>query len=772
MPPTAELLAKYGTKLAVQGGTEELLSKYGSGEEGPKKKVKPGEHWSVPLQEQHPDVNRFFLMNFESATPETMGRALAENFEVRHRGGLDFSIRKPGEKKWRVVDPRTWSDWIPFWGGDWSDLAGDLFTGVLSGAGGTIGAATGTGLLPGGGTVKGAMAGAAAGAAVAETAKQLVGKLLGGGASAGEIAQSVGTEAVLGGVSEPIAQFAAPVVRGALGKAKTALFGNAPEATARNLAAREAAAKAGVSGAVPQEKVVEGVLPAITRKGETLADDIALREATSAGELMALPEGELRSRAAQQGIRLSEDVPVSDIQGALTKQAEQDLAAEARRIRGRISMAENVQTRPLSKKVVEEMTAKAPQLRTLAPKQRNAAIRQMLLDEIPLLEKQLERAQGAAPRVSKQEVSALKEGIGKGDQEALEEAARLGVDIPEASAGTLARRVLEKETTRSQRAALGRQVDRRLRELDPYEPVEIEHILARKSEELGLPAGELRTYEGTLKPEIDLPSYRAAEAEIKGMSLDEAQRHLQDIGWTGPTPNTMEGVVDKIYARRYLGLVGGADRTAGAARTLPLFDPAAEVTPWHKARKDLITEIRAGGETFRPGPANISAGNTAAAAAARWASKPANWVGRKMQTLGGLMQLPAKGGHAVAGAVLGRGGAEAATRRAVLAGGTFGAGLVTNPAVAGAIGAGIGLDILGRGVASVGRKLAADDSGQALIRLASSAPENVARWMWPVVEKLRNRGVRSYRAGLYAMMHNPEVRHYLRKNLEEKDLTR
>ena len=74
---------------------------------------------------------------------------------------------------------------------------------------------------------------------------------------------------------------------------------------------------------------------------------------------------------------------------------------------------------------------------------------------------------------------------------------------------------------------------------------------------------------------------------------------------------------------------------------------------------------------------------------------------------------------------------------------------------------GVALDLLGQGVASVGRRLAAETSGQALVKLASAAPEKVARKLWAVVERLEKGGVSSYRAGLYAMMHDPEVRYWL-----------
>lgn len=192
--PVNSILAK-GAGQALSRGAASIPS----GSTAKQVKFKPGEHWSNPTQEQHPDVNRFFTMNFAGATPETMGRELAKNFEVKPRGGLNFSIRKPGEKEWKVVDPNTWSDWVPFFGGDWSDIMGDIATGIGSMVGATM-AAPGLVTTP---------LGAAAGGAAVETGKQALAKMMGVDVTAGEAAQSIGTEAVLGAAGEA----AAPLVR-------------------------------------------------------------------------------------------------------------------------------------------------------------------------------------------------------------------------------------------------------------------------------------------------------------------------------------------------------------------------------------------------------------------------------------------------------------------------------------------------------------------------------------------------------------------------------
>lgn len=664
------------------------------------RKAKPGEHWSNPLQEQHPDVNRTFIMNLEAATPETMGRALAEDFEVKHRGGLDFSIRKPGEKKWKVVDPDTWADMIPFWkpfsGGDWSDIAGDLFTGLVSGVGGAVAGTAGFAGSPAGSIVAGAK-GAALGAAGAESFKQALGKLLGGHATLGEAGQSIATEAVLGGVGEAGARALAP----ALKMGKRALLGNVDELIEPTIRAERAAAKEAAGGAGPVaaqvgEEAVEGFLPKVTKTGEVLADDIALHDVDSVADLLKLKKGDptLKSRAAAQGIKLTEDVPAQTLKDKL------------------------------------------------------------VIDE---LDKSIMNPYSHRPIDVEKTAETLHKGISKGDKEALEEAARLGVDIPEPLQGTFAKDVLKAETDPAQRAAIERQVDRKLAELSDYEPVEIEHILSEESAATGAKAGDLRTYKGPLKPDIDPMARLSAQQEIEGMTLEEAQTHLTKIGWQGQIPDTLEEVADKVYANRHLGSRGGVDKTASQSLAGPFHDPGSP-TPWHKARKDAITEIRAGGETFRPGRGAIK--HPRKAAAAKAVAPFVKGIGGGVEKFGQFLSLPAKAGHAIASKIIGEQGAGYATRRALFMGGGIGAGAM-NPALLGVVGGGIALDLLGQGVSSIGRKLAAETSGQALVKLASAAPEKVARKLFAVVERLQKRGVSSYRAGIYAMMHDPEVRYWL-----------
>ena len=85
----------------------------------------PGEDASVPIQEQHQDLSalqRIGLKTFADAGAETMLANLKKmGFDAVHRGGMRFSVRKPGEKEWRVIDPSGFellddlTDVLPTW---------------------------------------------------------------------------------------------------------------------------------------------------------------------------------------------------------------------------------------------------------------------------------------------------------------------------------------------------------------------------------------------------------------------------------------------------------------------------------------------------------------------------------------------------------------------------------------------------------------------------------------------------------------------------------
>ena len=158
-------------------------------------KAPQGSTWADPLQEQHPEVERFKLQTF--GNPESIARYLKENgFQVGQTNEGQLSVKKEGEPTWKVMDPGGLDS------GDWKDLLGDAFVIGSQVVGSVVGAASGLfGGGPVGAVAGGAVGGAAAGGA-AETARQTAGKFFGIDPTVGEVAAGAGTEAALGAVGE------------------------------------------------------------------------------------------------------------------------------------------------------------------------------------------------------------------------------------------------------------------------------------------------------------------------------------------------------------------------------------------------------------------------------------------------------------------------------------------------------------------------------------------------------------------------------------------
>lgn len=270
--------------------------------------VNPGEHWSVPLQEQHPEVERFKLMNL-SATPETMARYLKnQGFEAKHRGGWDFSIRKPGEDKWKVIDPDTWTDMLPFVGGDWSDVIGDVAT-ILGATGGAVAATLPT-AVTGPGAVVAGTAGAAGGAAAVEAGKQGLAKLVGLDPTLGEAASRVGEEALYGATGELGGRALGALARSPLGKRALLGAGRARrgvgEVVKRTGGAMEfplRAAKRGIESAV--ETASSGVGERAVLKSDRKYVKDLLNRVIEEDQLIAHPDKAVREAALETSDVLS-----------------------------------------------------------------------------------------------------------------------------------------------------------------------------------------------------------------------------------------------------------------------------------------------------------------------------------------------------------------------------------------------------------------------------------------------------------------------------------
>jgi hypothetical protein len=226
----------------------------------------------VPVNEQHPGVTaltRAKLMNF-AATPATAKRFLEkEGFEVVDRGNFNFSIRKPGEAEFKVVDPEGLDLQ------DVTDVAGDVFEGVTS----VVGAGFGTtaGALGGpAGALAGGVAGGAAGAAAGEGVKQGIGSLLGIEATPEESIERLKTEAIAGAGGEILGRAAGLVSKG-VGKAAggvKSLAGKAVDKAAKRTlpgqAERQGARELGrnvVDDLVPDE-VADKAVREVTKQAE------------------------------------------------------------------------------------------------------------------------------------------------------------------------------------------------------------------------------------------------------------------------------------------------------------------------------------------------------------------------------------------------------------------------------------------------------------------------------------------------------------------------
>jgi hypothetical protein len=178
----------------------------------------PGFTPEEPLDEQHPDLSwweRTKIMNFAD-NPDVAKRYLEQNgFQAVNRGGWNFSIKKPGETSWRVVDPSGWDL------SDITDIGGDVATGVGAGIGATVG--TVAGLPSGPGALATGTAGAALGAAGAQGLKSIAGQVLGMRPESSEVLSGMGREAAFGaggqlvgkGVGK-LAEAAAPYVKPAM----------------------------------------------------------------------------------------------------------------------------------------------------------------------------------------------------------------------------------------------------------------------------------------------------------------------------------------------------------------------------------------------------------------------------------------------------------------------------------------------------------------------------------------------------------------------------
>lgn len=736
MPSPAELIAKYTGRVAGQMGTSEamssdLVAKYTQGGEDKEvgREINPGEHWTNPLQEQHPDVPRFFIKNFASATPNTMGRALAENFEVRHRGGYNFSIRKPGEKKWKVVDPNTWSDMIPFWGGDWSDILGDIFTGIASVAG-TLVTAPGIVSTP---------AGAAGGAALAESVKQGIGSLLGSGVTPEEAAKSVAFEGTAGAVGEVGGRFLSPLVTGGFKAARRGLLGNAAEINAAN-AAKLAEYEKALATAAPIERAAitkpemevpsHGLLGSLARKGEKAADELALAETRGMKELLDTPEDVLRQQAVDLGIETTKEATEKDVKKAIIGGLDDISKKEVRK----------------AEKGVSNLTGKE----TLS----NVEKQQLRNFKSYLANKGLDT----------ESVQKLVTDINAGNIEA---AQRLGINLDRPKA-EIAQEVFRTQSPEKIAAVRG-QVERTMEGIAPDQPLEVDYIAQQASKEGRGAAGAERTFKGTQRAPLDEEAYRTAVAEAEGLNISELQSLLRRSGWEGPIPSDRDKLIFNLYETKFgKSGVGSPESLTGPEFLQSMFNVESKrkgFSPMETIRKENIAEIRAGGAGG--GPATLAQTGREALEPSRLrsaalAARPiVRGAGKATEALGSILEAPSRGVAAAAHKLAPRWVEHfvKTPERQVFTGtaGSFASG------AGGALVAIGGAGIVGKGLKKLGHAIAADNSGQMLIRLASRAPRDIAQKLLKPLEAKAERGLLAYKAAVFTMFHQPEVRQWIEK---------
>lgn len=152
--------------------------------------VAAGESPNDPIDTSHPDVSigTRQLINWAGGDPKTGERYLqGQGFDAKAIGGFNFAVKRPEEKVWQRLDSTKW-EWQ-----DVLDVAGD----VLSLGGMVTGGLVGS---PGG--IVGGVAGSAAGAAGMQGVRSTIGQMLGMPATQEEVVKSLGTEAVMGATAE------------------------------------------------------------------------------------------------------------------------------------------------------------------------------------------------------------------------------------------------------------------------------------------------------------------------------------------------------------------------------------------------------------------------------------------------------------------------------------------------------------------------------------------------------------------------------------------
>jgi hypothetical protein len=262
--------------------------------------------------------------------------------------------------------------------------------------------------------------------------------------------------------------------------------------------------------------------------------------------------------------------------------------------------------------------------------------------------------------------------------------------------------------------------------------------------------------------------YREAVAEAEGKSTAELQSLLRRSGWEGEIPQDREALVFNLYETKFgKSGVGSPEALTGPEFLEHMYNTESKrkgFNPMENIRKENIAEIRAGGGPSTLAHTGREALKPSKLRSAALAARPAaRGIGKGLEGLGAILEAPAKGVASI-GEGMAPEWAQKITQdpKRQLGAGLAGAWFGTPGA--GAL-AGIGaFGVLGGGIKKVGHAIAADHSGQTLIRLASKAPAEIAEHLLKPVEILAEKGPMGYKAAVFTMFHQADVRAWLVEN--------
>jgi hypothetical protein len=753
-----------------------------------KSELRPGEDWTKPIDDEHPELGvwqRFKLKSLADTGPATLQLNLEkEGFEAKHRGGMSFSIRKPGEKSWYVVDPSGFEpmdDVLEFLGSIAPSAAGMI---AATGKGAAAGTALGG---PAGGVAGGILA-SGGGAAAGEAAKMGLGKLMGIEYAPEEVGKKIALEGAFGAGGQAVA----PVIGKLAGAGKRALMGEGKEVAMRNLAKQQAYKKAVAAtpegapmpAAPVMEKVTqEGLIPAAGRK---------FQEARGAKALLEAPERKAREEFAGGAKELIER-SFKDIEEVSL----QELSRKSRQLKQNITKA----------------AAKGKPTETLQK-------RLKVVDDARNVEKALRKATKAGKGVAPTTAALSKDSFirqtaegagistfGKSQEMVMKVLDDLITDERYA-------KYLNTGQDSAVRDAMDQQIKGIIGSLDPEEEFFVKFARrGPKKKEVDLPPEErfFREMEATRDMPFDAPAYRQAAKDLEGKTLDEMREVLDRAGWAGEVPSELDEITEALYRARTEGITGKGmsyDPQAYGLGGPPLekgvgtvYEAASKGTPKGPRKtfgRAQVTELEAGGkkipigrelaqqqvEQMNPIQRAIAQPPGIARAAGRGLERLRTGTSRALRLRTGTSRalgaaaapvgLPGEAIGAVgtklshlAGGLVGGGGKEGGAT--ALGGLGLGTALYAS-GLAGAAGTAIGVGIVSKLAAGGLRKMSsaimADPA--TLVAFMKKATGPVAAKMQVPLQALQNRGQSAYKAAVFSLLHDPEVRGFL-QDLEKKD---